>query len=181
MPDVHDTTTDPRTLVDRDRRRALAAVVEQHRTLLAPAAEEHRRRVAQRVSVLAPGHRALYLDEAERLIAALMIDPQRHAALELDAYRAIRDGIPMAFEAATARYMLRRPDRPPLAIHPGMAEHRLGTIARSAARGLALEQIHVVALTTAQMAAPHEATHTPTELPVVRRGGTGSSIRRAQG
>ncbi|MEU4343791.1 hypothetical protein AB0H00_21395 [Nocardia sp. NPDC023852] len=182
MPDAHASTPDPggpRT-VDHDRLIALAVEIERHRYLLHRAVEDYRWRVEQRVEHLDPPDRDLRLRQAEHLIAAMMIDPIRHSTLDLDAYQAIRDGVPVVFDAERRMYVLRRPGQVPLPIRPGLPEHRLGVIARLAALGLRLEEIQVVALTTAQMAAPYEAIEPPTDLPEVRRGTTKPSrgIRR---
>ncbi|WP_327114766.1 hypothetical protein OHB12_35515 [Nocardia sp. NBC_01730] len=182
MPDVHASTPDPgdpRT-VDHDRLIALAVEIERHRYLLRHATEDYRWRAERRVEHLDPPDRELRLRQAEQLIAALMIDPIRHSTLDLDAYRAIRDGVPVVFDTERRVYVLRRPGLDPLPIRPGLPEHRLGVIARLAALGLRLEEIQVVALTTAQMVAPHEATEPPPDPPEVRRGTTKPSrgIRR---
>ncbi|WP_225729517.1 MULTISPECIES: hypothetical protein [unclassified Nocardia] len=190
MPDVHASMPDPRDPLparhlpaeqppNRHRRALdLAEEAEHHRSLLRSAAADYRWRVAQRVSELTPEDQRYYLDEAERLIEQLMIDPVRHSTLDLDAYRAIRDGVPVTYDSAQRMYVLRRPGRDPLPIRPGLAEHRLGVIARLAGLGLRLDQIQVVALTTAQMVAPHEAAVPPRGAPEVLRGTTGFPSRR---
>ncbi|MFB8281445.1 hypothetical protein [Nocardia colli] len=174
MPDVPASMPDPRDPmhIDVDRLVELAAEIERHRHLLRSAADDYRRRVTERVEYLDPPDRDMRLAHAERLIDALMIDPIRHLDLDLDAYRAVRDGAPIEFDADRRTYVLRRPGREPLPIRPGLPEHRLGVIARLAGLGLRLEQIQVVALTTAQVKAPNEQAEPPATTPVVRRGTT---------
>ncbi|MEV6561734.1 hypothetical protein AB0M22_38855 [Nocardia sp. NPDC051756] len=174
MPDVPASMPDPRDPmhIDVDRLVELVAEIERHRHLLRSAAGDYRRRVAERVEYLDPPDRDMRLAHAERLIDALMIDPIRHIDLDLDAYRAVRDGAPIEFDAEHRTYVLRRPGRAPLPIRPGLPEHRLGVIARLAGLGLRLEQIQVVALTTAQVKAPNEQAEPPATPPVVRRGTT---------
>ncbi|WP_330231869.1 hypothetical protein OHA40_04865 [Nocardia sp. NBC_00508] len=171
MPDVHASTPD-RFAADHEELVAFAVEIERHRSLLHHAAEDYRWRVAQRVEHFDPSEQEPWLRQAEQFIESLMIDPIRHSTLDLDAYRAIRDGVPVRFDAERRAYVLRGPEREPLVIRPGLPEHRLGVIARLATLGLRLEQIQVVALTTAQMVAPHEAAQPPAEAPEVRRGGT---------
>ncbi|MEU7767201.1 hypothetical protein AB0B25_18990 [Nocardia sp. NPDC049190] len=174
MPHAHASTpdqTDPRTL-DHERVIELAVEIERHRHLLRHAAEDYRRRVRQRFEHLDPPDRDLRLRQAEQFLDALMIDPIRHGRLDLDAYRAIRDRAPVVFDSERGVYVLRRTGQHPLLIHPGRAEQRLGVIARLAALGLRVEEIQVVALTTAQMAAPQEAATPPTTVPEVQRGTT---------
>lgn len=171
MPEVHASTPD-RLAADHEKLVALAVEIERHRSLLRRAAEDYRWRVAQRVEHLDPSEQEPWLRQAEQFIESLMIDPVRHSTLDLDAYRAIRDGVPVRFDAERRTYVLRGPQRDPLVIRPGLPEHRLGVIARLATLGLRLEQIQVVALTTAQMVAPHEAAQPPAEAPRVRRGTT---------
>ncbi|MGK8524703.1 hypothetical protein ACRS6B_25550 [Nocardia asteroides] len=182
MPEVHASTPDPRdpATIDIDRAVDLAVEIERHRHLLHRAAEDYRFRVRRRFEHLDPPELDLRLRQAEQFIGALLIDPIRHNALDLAAYRAIRDGAPVVFDAEHRTYVLRRPDRAPLRIRPGMPEHRLGVIARLAGLGLRLEEIQVVALTTAQTVAPHEAAEPPEEVPEVKRGTTKPSrgIRR---
>ncbi|MFG1797222.1 hypothetical protein [Nocardia sp. NPDC049149] len=174
MPDVPASTPDPRDpmSIDHDRLIELAAEIERHRYLLRSAAEGYRWRVARQVEYLDPDDRDMRMSHAERLIEALMIDPVRHSDLDLDSYRAVRDGAPIVFDAETRTYVLRLPGRDPLPIRPGMPEHRLGVIARLAGLGLRLEQIQVVALTTAQVVAPNEPAVPPSSTPVVQRGTT---------
>ncbi|MGW4091069.1 hypothetical protein [Nocardia sp. NPDC004750] len=171
MPDVLASTPD-RLAVDHEELVAFAAEIERHRALLRPAAEDYRYRVAQRIKHLDPSDQEPFLRQAEQSIESLLIDPIRHSALDLAAYRAIRDGVPVRFDAERRAYVLRRPEREPLVIRPGLPEHRLGVIARLASLGLRLEQIQVVALTTAQMVAPHEALRPPARAPRVQRGTT---------
>ncbi|WP_280453944.1 hypothetical protein [Nocardia brasiliensis] len=198
MPDVPASTPDPRDPmhVDLERLVELAAEIERHRYLLRAAAEDYRWRVAQRVEWMEPDDQAMRLAHAERLIEAMMIDPVQHTTLDLDAYRAVRDGAPheldherrakvggpprpgtMALPPGRRTYVLRRPGREPLAIRPGLPEHRLGVIARLAGLGLRLEQIQVVVLTTAQ---PGGWTTRPTGPPEVTRGGTTKPSRRGR-
>lgn len=176
MPDVPASMPDPRDpmQIDVDRLVELAAELERHRHLLRSAADDYRRRVAERVEYLDPPDRDMRLAHAERLIDALMIDPIQHVDLDLDAYRAVRDGAPIEFDAERRTYVLRRPGRDSLPIRPGLPEHRLGVIARLAGLGLRLEQIQVVALTTAQGVAPPEP---PKTTPQVNRGTTKPSRR----
>ncbi|MGK8490616.1 hypothetical protein [Nocardia asiatica] len=171
MPDVHASTPGPVAETHEDLV-TFAAEIERHRALLRPAAEDYRRRVAQRVEHLDPSDQEPWLRQAEQFVESLLIDPIRHRALDLDAYRAIRDGVPVRYDTERRSYVVRRPGRDPLAIGPGLPEHRLGVIARLASLGLRLEQIQVVALTTAQMVAPHEAAEQPEELPEVQHGTT---------
>ncbi|WP_280455619.1 hypothetical protein [Nocardia brasiliensis] len=178
MPDVPASTPDPRDPmhVDLERLVELAAEIERHRYLLRAAAEDYRWRVAQRVEWMEPDDRALRLAHAERLIEAMMIDPVQHTTLDLDAYRAVRDGAPLEFDLERRTYVLRRPGREPLAIRPGLPEHRLGVIARLAGLGLRLEQIQVVVLTTAQPGGGGTPPARPTGggrggAPPTRRGG----------
>ncbi|QIS02973.1 hypothetical protein F5X71_12200 [Nocardia brasiliensis] len=177
MPDVPASTPDPRDprQVDLERLVELAVEIERHRYLLRAAAEDYRWRVAQRVAWMEPDDQAMRRAHAERLIEAMMIDPVHHATLDLDAYRAVRDGAPLEFDLERRTYVLRRPGRDPLAVRPGLPEHRLGVIARLAGMGLRLEQIQVVALTTAQ---PGTRTTRPEAPPEVTRGGTTKSSRR---
>ncbi|MFI9510998.1 hypothetical protein [Nocardia sp. NPDC052566] len=179
MPDVHASAPDPHDPMsaDHDRLAELAAEIERHRYLLRHAADDYRVRVIQRVRHLDPPDQQLVLDQAERFIDALMINPVRHGDLDLDAYRAIRDGAPVEFDPELRTYVLRRAGRPPLVIRPGLPEHRLGVIARLAGLGLRLEQIQVVAVTTAQMVPPHEAAVAPDQAPEVKRGTTKPSRR----
>ncbi|MFI7003129.1 hypothetical protein [Nocardia sp. NPDC050175] len=179
MPDVPASMPDPRDpmSIDVDRLVELAAEIERHRHLLRSAAEGYRWRVAQRVEYLDPPDRDMRLAHAERLIEALMIDPVRHNDLDLDAYRAVRDGAPIEFDTDRRTFVLRRPGRAPLPIRPGLPEHRLGVIARLAGLGLRLEQIQVVALTTTQGIAPPKP---PTTPPQVNRGTTKPSRRLGQ-
>ncbi|WP_174184596.1 hypothetical protein [Nocardia barduliensis] len=176
MPDVQASTPDQVAETHEDLV-ALAAEIERHRALLRPAAEDYRRRVAERVEHLDPSDQEPWLRQAEQFIASLMIDPIRHSALDLDAYRAIRDGVPVRYDAGRRSYVVNRPDGDPLAIRPGLPEHRLGVIARLAQLELRLEQIQVVALTTAQMVAPHEAARRPAKTPQVTHGTTKPSRR----
>ncbi|UGT68961.1 hypothetical protein LTT66_01655 [Nocardia gipuzkoensis] len=179
MPDVQASTPDP-VAVDHEELVAFAAEIERHRALLRSAAEDYRWRVAQRVEHLDPSDQEPWLRQAEQFVESLMIDPIRHKTLDLEAYRAVRDGVPVRYDAVLRSYVLPRPERDPLPIRPGLPEHRLGVIARLASLGLRLEQIQVVALTTAQMVAPHEAAEPPEETPEVQRGTTKPSrgIRR---
>ncbi|WP_433663626.1 hypothetical protein ACQPW1_16790 [Nocardia sp. CA-128927] len=179
MPDVPASMPDPRDPmhIDVDRLVELAAEIERHRHLLRSAADGYRWRVARRVEYLDPPDRDMRLAHAERLIEALMIDPVRHTDLDLDAYRAVRDGAPIEFDTERRTYALRRPGREPLPIRPGLPEHRLGVIARLAGLGLRLEQIQVVALTTAQGVAPPKP---PAAPPQVNRGTTKPSRRLRQ-
>ncbi|WP_405162423.1 hypothetical protein OG203_40070 [Nocardia sp. NBC_01499] len=176
MPDVPASMPDPRDpmFLDVDQLVELAAEIERHRHLLRSAAEGYRWRIARRVEYLDPPDRDMRIAHAERLIETLMIDPIRHNALDLDAYRAVRDGAPIEFDAERRTYVLRRPGREPLPIRPGMPEHRLGVIARLAGLGLRLEQIQVVALTSAQGAARAVP---PKTTPQVKRGTTKPSRR----
>ncbi|MEU2041799.1 hypothetical protein [Nocardia niwae] len=174
MPDVHASTPD-RLAVDHEELVAFAAEIERHRALLRHAAADYRWRVAQRIEHLDPSEQEPWLRQTEQFVESLMIDPIRHSTLDVDAYRAIRDGAPVRFDAERRAYVLNLPEREPLVIRPGLPEHRLGVIARLAALGLRLEQIEVVALTTAQMVAPHEAARPPAIAPRVERGTTKSS------
>jgi hypothetical protein len=176
MPDVQASTPD-RLAADHSELVAFAAEIERHRSLLRQAAEDYRWRVAQRVEHLDPSDQEPWLRQAEQFVESLMIDPVRHSTLDLDAYRAIRDGAPVRFDTERRAYVLHRPEREPLVIRPGLPEHRLGIIARLASLGLRLEQIQVVALTTAQMVAPHEAAQRPEQAPQVKRGTTKPSRR----
>ncbi|MGV9544023.1 hypothetical protein ACWDSF_22125 [Nocardia beijingensis] len=174
MPDVLASASD-RLAVDHEQLVAFAAEVERHRSLLRPAAEDYRARVAQRIEHLDSSDQEPFLRQAEQSVTSLLIDPIRHSTLDLDAYRAIRDGAAVRFDAGRRAYVLPRPEGEPLVIGPGMPEHRLGVVARLASLGLRLEQIQVVALTTAQMVAPHEATRPPAPAPRVQRGTTKAS------
>ncbi|BDT95469.1 MULTISPECIES: hypothetical protein [Nocardia] len=176
MPDVKASTPDRRA-VDHEEPVAFTAEIDRHRSLLRPAAQDYRWRVAQRIEHLDPSDQEPWLRQADQLVESLMIDPVRHSDLDLDAYRAIRDGIPVHYDTERRTYVLRRPGQDPLVIRPGLPEHRLGVIARLASRGLRLEQIQVVALTTAQMVAPHEAARRPAHAPQVERGGTTKTSR----
>ncbi|MBF6340520.1 hypothetical protein IU450_32185 [Nocardia abscessus] len=178
MPDVQASPSD-RPTVDHEELVAFAAEIERHRALLRSAAEDYRWRVAQRVEHLEPPDQEPWLRQAEQFVESLMIDPIRHSTLDLDAYRAIRDGVPVRYDVERRSYVLPRPERDPLLIRPGLPEHRLGVIARLASLGLRLEQIQVVALTTAQMVAPHEAARRPAQAPQVKRGATKPSRREA--
>ncbi|MFC3966211.1 hypothetical protein [Nocardia jiangsuensis] len=125
----------------------LAAVAERHRELLRDAVDAYRLRIGQWVRYLDPEDRALRLAQAERQLAELHIDPVRHADLDLDAYRAVRDGVPMRYVSEHGAFVRPRNAGPPVLVRPGSPEHRLGVVARLAALGQTLEQIQVVAVT----------------------------------
>lgn len=181
MPDVPASTPDSHDplAAEHERLAELAAEIERHRYLLRHAAEDYRWRIAERIRHLEPRDQEMIAAQAERFVEALYIDPVRHSTLDVDAYRAIRDGVPVVFDAQLRTYVLRRPGREPLRIRPGLPEHRFGVIARLAGLGLRLEQIQVVAVTTAQMVAPHEACVPPNQAPEVGRGTTKASRRIA--
>ncbi|WP_280403879.1 hypothetical protein, partial [Nocardia brasiliensis] len=121
MPDVPASTPDPRDPmhVDLERLVELAAEIERHRYLLRAAAEDYRWRVAQRVEWMEPDDQAMRLAHAERLIEAMMIDPVQHTTLDLDAYRAVRDGAPRGLGRERGAKVVRRPRPGPMAIRPG--------------------------------------------------------------
>ncbi|MGY2061562.1 hypothetical protein ACW9HQ_42375, partial [Nocardia gipuzkoensis] len=73
--------------------------VERHRWLLRTPVEEYWHRIAQRAADLGPEPGALLIEQAERFIADLLIDPDRHRDLDLEAYRAVRDGLPVRYDA----------------------------------------------------------------------------------
>uniref|UniRef100_UPI0024562E75 hypothetical protein n=1 Tax=Nocardia brasiliensis TaxID=37326 RepID=UPI0024562E75 len=101
----------------------------------------------------------------------------QHSTLFVSPSRAGRAVAARVFHVPGRTYVLRRPGREPLAIRPGLPEHRLGVIARLAGLGLRLEQIQVVVLTTAQ---PGGWTTRPTGPPEVTRGGTTKPSRRGR-
>lgn len=137
-----------------DRRPELARVADRHRGLLHEAVEAYRLRIGEWVRYLEPGDRDLRLAQAERQIAELHIDPGRHRDLDLDAYRAVRDGVPMRFAPEHGAFVRPRSAGAPVLVRPGSPEHRLGVIARLAALGQTLEQIQVVAVTAAMSMPP---------------------------
>uniref|UniRef100_UPI00245544A6 hypothetical protein n=1 Tax=Nocardia brasiliensis TaxID=37326 RepID=UPI00245544A6 len=112
-----------------------------------------------------------------RLSVALIIAPAHHTTRYHHATRAVRDGAPLEFDLERRTYVLRRPGREPLAIRPGLPEHRLGVIARLAGLGLRLEQIQVVVPTPAPRGG---CTTRPTGPPEVTRGGTTKPSRRGR-
>ncbi|WP_280449749.1 hypothetical protein, partial [Nocardia brasiliensis] len=123
MPDVPASTPDPRDPmhVDLERLVELAAEIERHRYLLRAAAEDYRWRVAQRVEWMEPDDQAMRLAHAERLIEAMMIDPVQHTTLDLDAYRAVRDGAPPQVDHERGADGVRRPGPGPMGVPPGGA------------------------------------------------------------
>ncbi|MBF6063623.1 hypothetical protein IU500_23445 [Nocardia terpenica] len=120
--------------------RRLSAVIAEHRELLRAPAEEYRRAAAARARRSAPVGEPLLAEQTDRLIADLMIDPVRHRRLDIDAYLAVRDGIPLRYDAQRHRFT-----GPGVTVHPNGPERRLGIIARLAARGADLDQILTVA------------------------------------
>ncbi|MFF0492724.1 hypothetical protein ACFYTQ_27150 [Nocardia sp. NPDC004068] len=122
----------------------LAAEAERHRELLRKPVEEYRRRVAERARYLQPASASLLDDQADRHIADLLIDPDRHRDLDLDAYRAIRDGVPTRYDAQRHLFVART-THGEIDIRPGGPERRLGIIARLAAAEVDLDQILTVA------------------------------------
>ncbi|MCM6778130.1 hypothetical protein NDR87_32075 [Nocardia sp. CDC159] len=139
----------------------LHAEAERHRQLLRRPVDEYRRRVAQRAHHLDPAAAAVLTDQAERLIADLLIDPTRHRALNIDAYRAIRDGLPVRYDARHHQFVART-SRREIHIHPNGPERRLGIIARLATAGVDLDQIlTVAAVVITHPGSPGEASDPP--------------------
>lgn len=155
---------------ETNQRQELAAEAARHRELLRPAVENYRQRIAEQAGYLAPADRDVPISLAERQIERLLIDPVQHAELDLAAYRAVRDRLPMQYDADEQAFVLRQPGQSPRLIRPGLPEHRLGVIARLAQLGVPLEQMQIVAITTASSVAPHEAAVPPARTPTsVRR------------
>ncbi|RDI62919.1 hypothetical protein [Nocardia pseudobrasiliensis] len=117
---------------------------ERHRWLLREPIEEYWHRIAQRAADLGLEPGSLLIDQAERFIADLLIDPDHHVDLDLEAYRAVRDGVPVRYDAPNHLFVARIAGRE-VHIRPNGPERRLGIIARLAASGVDLDQILTVA------------------------------------
>ncbi|MFI5779101.1 hypothetical protein [Nocardia sp. NPDC051570] len=141
----------------------LIAEAERHRELLRRPVDEYRRRVAERARRLDPAVGAVLTDQAERLIADLMIVPARHPALDVAAYRAVRDGLPVRYDARQHLFVARTARRE-IHIRPNGPERRLGIIARLAASGVDLDQI----LTVAAVVVTHPGGPCGAEIPPAR-------------
>ena len=122
----------------------LVAEAQRHRELLRGPIEEYRRRLVLQAQHLQPMQRSPMLTRAEERIADLMIDPVRHRELDLEAYRAVREGLPTRWDARWQRFIAQRGPRE-IPIGPHSAERRLGIIARLASRNVEIEQILTVA------------------------------------
>ncbi|MBF6171778.1 hypothetical protein [Nocardia blacklockiae] len=138
MAEFHSSASDDRA---DDR---LAAEIERHRELLRKPVAEHWRRVDLRIRTAAPPVQYLLVKQAERLVDDLLIDAERHRDLDVDAYRAIRDGVPLRYDARRRRFVAQR-GRREISIRPDGQERRLGIIARLAADGVDVDQILTVA------------------------------------
>ncbi len=126
----------------------LAAVCDRHRAVLQKAVTEYRWQLLRRTEYLEPGRAQLLRDQAERRIEALQIDPVRHRDLDIRAYLAVRDGLPLRYDARQRVFIARR-GRDDVTIRPNSAERRLGIVARLATAGVALDQIVTVATAVA--------------------------------
>ncbi|MBU3066759.1 hypothetical protein KO481_35235 [Nocardia sp. NEAU-G5] len=122
----------------------LTAEAQRHRDLLRGPVEEYRRRIALQARYVPMQGQAL-LERAEERIADLMIDPSRHHDLDLEVYRAVRDGWPTRFDSRWQMFVATRGRREVL-IPPQGPERRFGIIARMAANRVELEQILLVAM-----------------------------------
>ncbi|RDI46323.1 hypothetical protein [Nocardia mexicana] len=122
----------------------LEAEIVRHRELLRGAVAEHWRRVDMRLRFAEPAVQRLLVKQAERLVDGLMIDPERHRDLDVDAYRVVRDGVPLRYDARRRRFVAQR-GRREILIRPDGQERRLGIIARLAAGGVDVDQILTVA------------------------------------
>ncbi|WP_067670708.1 hypothetical protein [Nocardia miyunensis] len=141
----------------------LVAEAQRHRELLRKPVEDYRRRLVVHARHLQPMQRSPLLTRAEERIADLMIDPVRHRELDLDAYRAVRDGLPTRWDARWLRFIAQSGSRE-ISIGPHSAERRLGIIARLAARDVEIEQI----LTVASVVIAHPAGPDAAVVPPVR-------------
>ncbi|MBB5915023.1 hypothetical protein BJY24_003890 [Nocardia transvalensis] len=122
----------------------LAAEIARHRELLRRPVAEHWRRVDLRLRFAEPAVQHLLVRQAERLIDGLMIDADRHRDLDVEAYRAVRDGVPLRYDARRRQFVAER-GRREILIRPDGQERRLGIIARLAADGVDVDQILTVA------------------------------------
>ncbi|WP_280382041.1 hypothetical protein [Nocardia wallacei] len=122
----------------------LETEIARHRELLRSAVAQHWRRVDLRLRFAEPAVQRLLVKQAERLIDGLMIDAERHRDLDVDAYRAVRDGVPLRYDARRRRFVAQR-GRREILIRPDGQERRLGIIARLAASGVDVDQILTVA------------------------------------
>ncbi|WP_024802558.1 hypothetical protein [Nocardia sp. BMG51109] len=138
MAEFYSSTSDNRA---GDR---LAAEIERHRELLAGPVADHWRRVDLRIRFADPSVQHLLVKQAERLLDGLMIDAERHRDLDVDAYLAVRDGVPVRYDARRRRFVAERGGRE-IVIRPDGQERRLGIIARLAASGVDVDQILTVA------------------------------------
>lgn len=141
----------------------LLAEARRHRELLRDPIEDYRRRLVLQAQYVQPMQRSPLLTRAEERIADLMIDPVRHRALDLDAYRAVRDELPARWDARLLRFLAQNGTRE-IPIGPHSAERRLGIIARLASRGVEIEQI----LTVATVVIAHPAGPDAAVVPPVR-------------
>ncbi|GAB2702738.1 hypothetical protein [Nocardia thraciensis] len=122
----------------------LETEIARHRELLRSAVAEHWRRVDVRLRFADPAVQRLLVKQTERLVDGLMIDAEQHRDLDVDAYRAVRDGAPLRYDARRRRFVAQR-GRRVILIRPDGQERRLGIIARLAADGVDVEQILTVA------------------------------------
>ncbi|MBY8862690.1 hypothetical protein K7711_39915 [Nocardia sp. CA2R105] len=141
----------------------LVAEAQRHRELLRKPVEDYRRRLVVQAGLLRPMQRSPLLTRAEERIADLMIDPVRHRELDLDAYLAVRDGLPTRWDARWQRFIAQNGSRE-IPIGPHTAERRLGIIARLASRDVEIEQI----LTVAAVVIAHPAGPDAAVVPPVR-------------
>ncbi|WP_280272151.1 hypothetical protein [Nocardia wallacei] len=138
MAEFYSSTSDDRA---DDR---LAAEIERHRELLRKPVAEHWRRVDLRIRSAAPAVQYLLVKQAGRLVDGLLIDAERHRDLDVDAYRAVRDGVPLRYDARRRVFVALR-GRQEILIRPDSKERRLGIIARLAADRVDVDQILTVA------------------------------------
>ncbi|WP_019931052.1 hypothetical protein [Nocardia sp. BMG111209] len=150
----------------------MAAVADRHRELLRGPVAEYRERVAQRARYFGQAGPIL-IEQAERHITALMIDPERDRDLDVDAYRAMRDGLAVRYDTRQRVFVAQRGKRE-VSIRPDGPERRLGIIARLAAAGVDLDQI----LTVAAVVATHPG---DPGAPIGEHARTGSGEHLAAG
>ncbi|MQY23682.1 hypothetical protein [Nocardia macrotermitis] len=148
---------------DSSADRELVTEAQRHRELLRGPIEDYRRRLVAQARYLQPMQRSPMLTKAEEHIADLMIDPVRHRDLDLEVYRAVRDGLPTRWDARYQRFIAQSGSRE-IPIWPHSAERRLGIIARLAARNVDVEQI----LTVSMVVIAHPAGPDAAVVPPVR-------------
>ena len=132
----------------------LTAEIARHAALLSGPVAEHWRRVDLRIRSTDPAVQNLLVRQAKRLVDGLLIDAERHRGFDVDAYLAVRDGIPVRYDTRCRQFVAQRDGRE-IAIRPSGPERRLGLIARLAADGVDVEQIlTVAAVVTARPGCP---------------------------